>query len=393
MTSTSAIIPTSRHDLLVQRGFVLPLTLWIVAAIGLVVVAVNQWVLQAVDNGRVLRERADMALAMSDIQNELIFAMGTRPLTYRGMEVGRLVEKVDRTDVMAMMTSEFRTDRFIRMDGRPYRVESHPDFTVRIYDGRGLLNLNAVGMPYLRRMLGLFGMSEQDRNGMVDALEDYIDRDDLTRISGAEERDYLRLDRRPPANAWLTTPLEAQYVLGWDRFMELWQRDLKAPLLSTCSSPGFNPNTASREALLSYFPGMLEEDVQKVLARLEEKPFRNVREFASAAGTVIRDEPFAYVFAPGTCILAEVTYQPTGDRSRFSLTINNIGAKSKPWQIDYVTRIPTESSPADREPLPEAVFPAPDTLDAYERSDREDGLTGPADTLDRQPRSNPESGF
>jgi|GEM_PF-2774470 len=372
-----------------EGGFILALTLWIIAAVGLVVVAVNQWVSATVDNARVLSEQAEMELAAADIQNELIFAMGTRPMTYRGMEVGRLLEEIDRTDATALMTADYQSSRYIRMDGRPYQVESKPGYVIRIYDGRGLVNLNAVSAPYLRRLLGLFEIPEPDQNSLIDSLEDYTDRDDLTRISGAEEREYARLGRKAPANAWLMTPLEAQYVLGWDQYPALWQREMDTPLLSTCTVSGFNPNTASREALLSNFSGLMEDDIQAVLERRAVRPFRNMREFASTANTLLRDEPFFYTFAPGACVVVEVLRVDTQARERFSLTIDNFSAKTKPWRIDYAFSLPTKNQTADREPFPEEVFPAPDTLDALERDGLNVDAAGAPASMGLEPTDDP----
>jgi general secretion pathway protein K len=358
--------PASRSgDVGLQKGFILPLTLWVVAAIGLVIVAVSQWVSQAVDNARTLSEHAKMDLAISDIRNQIVYVMGTRPMTYRGLEIGSLVNDIDRNDATALMTADFETTRFIQMDGRPYRVESHPEFMVQLYDGRGLVNLNSVSAPYMRRFLALFDVPEPEQNSLIDALEDYIDRDDLTRISGAETREYKRLGRRPPANAWLMTPLEAQYVLGWDRISGLWEREIQAPLLTTCSVSGFNPNSASREAILANIPGLLEENVQAVLERRDAIPFRNMRELAATANTLLRDEPFFYTFGPGACVVVEVTRIDTGDRARFSLTIDSFSAKTKPWRIDYDFPIPAKAEPVDRTLLAEEAFPTPDSLDTH----------------------------
>jgi general secretion pathway protein K len=376
-----------------QRGFILPLTLWIIAAIGLVIVAVNQWVSQAVDNARVLSEQSQMSLAVADIQNELIYAMGTRPLTYRGLEVGKLINEIDRSDATALMTADYQTSRFIHMDGRPYSVESWPQYTLQIFDGRGLVNLNAVSAPIVRRLLGLFEVPEPDQNSLVDALEDYTDRDDLTRISGAERREYERLGRREPANAWLMTPMEAQYVLGWDKLPQLWQRELQSPLLTTCAANGFNPNSASREAILATLPGLLEENIQAVLDRREERPFRNMRELAATANSLMRDEPFFYIFAPGQCIIVEITRKDTGDRERFSLTIDNFNAKTKPWRIDYAFPIPAKTEPLDRKLLAEEVFPTPDTLDAFDRPGSEASSTGTSNALGAQSPNESSSDF
>lgn len=372
-----------------QRGFILPLTLWVIAAIGMIVVAVGDWVARATDNARILSESVEAQTVVSDIQNELIFIIGTRPMTYRGIEVGKLLNKIDQTDATALMTADYQSSSYINMDGRAYKIESNPDYILRLYDGRGMVSLNTVSAPYVRRLLALYNVPEQTQNSMVDALEDYTDRDDLTRISGAEQREYERLGRRPPANAWLMTPLEAQYVLGWDQVPELWKRDQEAPLLSTCIGAGFNPNTASREAILSTFSGLLDENVNNVLERRKERPFRNIREFAASADTLVRDEPFFFTFAPGPCTIVEVINPANGARVRFSLTIDNFSAKTKPWRIDYAFPIPAISETARREPPPEGVFPAPDTVDALERTDTEDGPPRPPRPMGSQQTNDP----
>jgi hypothetical protein len=382
--------PTPRHE----RGFILAVTLWIVAAIGLVIVLANEWVSRAIENANVLRERADDELALAEIRDELIFALATRPMTFRGLEVGRFVEKIDRDNALVMMAGDFRTDRFIRMDGRPYRLESHPEYIIRIYDGRGLLNLNSTNSTYLRRFLGLFDLPEAQRNGLLDALEDYIDRDDLTRLSGAEAQDYLRLGRLAPTNSPLLTPLEAQSVLGWDQVPEIWRRERAAPVFTTCRTSGFNPNTAPPEVLLASFPTLLEDDVSEILKRREERPFRNAREIAAAANTLVREEPFFFSFFPGSCVIVELSRPTMGERIRFSLTIENINAKTKPWQVDYVFRLPPSQTPpnAGQSP-PEEIFPAPDTLDANQREQPESGRPGTARGLDPQPADDASSDF
>ena len=348
----------------VSRGFILPLTLWIVATIGVVVVAVNEWISRTIENSQLLRGRADGELAYSSIRDELIFLLATRPVTYRGMEVGQLIDRVDTPDLNALMMADYKTNRFIRMDGSPYLVESQPDYSIRIYDGRGLINLNTPSQPYLRRLLGLFKLPEQVRNGLIDSLEDYTDRDDLTRMSGAETKDYARLDRLPPTNALLIAPLEAQSVVGWDQVTSLWKRDRESPLLTTCRSFGFNPNTASREVLIATLVGLEEQEVTQVLEHRADLPFRNTRELSAVSGTVLREEPFFFTFAPGPCVIVELIHRPTGDRTRFSLTMEGFNAKSRPWQIDYVLRIPPKAPSTAGKSDSEEVFPAPNSMDA-----------------------------
>ncbi len=383
--------PTNQRRQL--RGFILPVTLWIVAAIGLVVIAVNQWLSQTVENARIFRESADAKLAFAGIRDELIFALATRPMTYRGMETGRLIEKIDQKNPNALMAADYMTDRFLRLDGSPYIVESNPNYILRIYDGRGLVNLNGLSQPHIRRLLGFYEIPDQVRNSLVDSLEDYIDRDDLTRISGAEAKDYERLEREPPANSWMINPLEAQAILGWDQIGDFWRRELEAPLLTTCRVSGFNPNTASREALIASLPGLVEENLADMIERRKERPFRNTRELSAASGTVLREEPFFFTFAPAPCVIVDLIHHTDGNRIRFSLTIDTLNAKTKPWQLDYVSHIPPKTPSDPGEPAREEVFPAPDSMDADQRPDWEAIGAKPSRPLDFKSANDAASNF
>jgi DNA uptake protein ComE-like DNA-binding protein len=375
-----------------QKGFVLPLALVVIASIGLVIAAVNEWVLQSLRDAQVIQEQADIDRATTEIRDELVFYMLTRPVTIRGLELGKPTVKIDRSNALAMMALDIQTDKSIQLDGRPYQVGSHPDFTLRIFDGRGLVNINGFSQNAVRRLLALFQLPDQQRNSLIDALDDYIDRDDLTRISGAEAQDYKRFNRAEPSNALLVTPFEAQAVLGWDQVVDLWRREAVQPVLTTCTGQGFNPNTATRETLLANLPGLLEEDLIKVIERRQLRSFRNVRELGAVAGIALRDEPFLYVFSPGNCVIAELEHKPSGVRRRMSLTINNFNGKNNPWQIDYVVSLPPRDKESigsleaeDRDVAGANVFPAPDTLDTDESAINEGDSSGAPSGLDPQP--------
>ncbi len=375
-----------------QKGFVLPLALVVIASIGLVIAAVNEWVLQSVRDAQVIQDQADIDRATVEIREELMFYMLTRPITIRGLELGKTTAKIDRSDSLALMAMDIKTDKSVQLDGRPYQVASHPDFILRIFDGRGLININGFSQNAVRRLLVLFQVPEQQRNSLVDALDDYIDRDDLTRISGAEAQDYKRFNRPEPSNALLVTPLEAQAVLGWDQLTDLWRQDMRQPVITTCSGQGFNPNTATRETLLANMPGLLEDDLVKVIERRELRVFRNVRELGSVAGVALRDDPFLYVFSPGNCFIAELEHKPSGVRRRMSLTISNFNGKNNPWQVDYVVSL----SPRDQESLGSLeaegrdlaganIFPAPDSLDTDESAINAGSPPQPPNSLDPEP--------
>lgn len=344
------------------RGFILPLTLWMIAIAGLLASVINIWVGRAVANSQALSERVQMELAQSDIRNTLIYVWGRRPMSYRGLEVGPKIDMVAERDMIGLMSGPLDSGRALRLDGRAYSITDNPNIVVKLQDASGLLNFNAMMPETLRKVLTRFGLKETEVNRLTDTLLDYTDEDDLTRLAGAEKAQYERLNLLPPANAPLVTPYEVQRALGWGQLDVLWQNDLDTPMLTTCRGSALNLNTAPASVLMANIQGMTQEKAETALARREEKPFRSTREFSAAADVLITDEPFLYSFISGSCLLVDVIHKLSGQHVRFSLTLDR-ASQTRPWRIDYEIRIPS----ADRATLdqldPKSAFPTPESID------------------------------
>ena len=66
-------------------------------------------------------------------------------------------------------------------------------FTVRIDNESGKINLNTAGNELLTLMLEGFELDDTDKNIIVDSILDWRDKDDFHRINGAENEYYLSL--------------------------------------------------------------------------------------------------------------------------------------------------------------------------------------------------------
>ena len=356
-----------------SRGFILALTLWIIALFGLGVAAINTWVSMAVDNARALKLRADAEVALSNATNEIVYAMGTRPMTRRGLEVGADLKRPTNRDMLDTMTVNFETEGYVAFDDRPYSMQSDPNYVVRLQDGRGLINLNVATNDMLSRLLTIFGAPETLRNQLPDTLADWTDEDDLTRLAGAERDDYERRNRLPPSNVPLLTPLEAQNILGWDEVPQLWEADKKSPLLTTCTVAGFNPNTAPEIVLMTNLPGLTEPAAAQAIARREENPFEHARAFMESTNVTVPNEAFFFGVTPGNCVIVDFIDKTTGEDTRFSLTLNPFST-IQPWQVDYAYRIPSQyRRPVDKVD-PKVTFPTPEAIDP--RLEHDDGVAG-----------------
>ena len=354
-------------------GFILALTLWIIALFGLGVAAINTWVSMAVENARALRQRTDAAVALSNTTNEIVFAMGTRPMTRRGLEVGSDLKRPETSGMFEALAVNFETESYVALDDRPYLMQSDQNYAVHIQDGRGLLNLNSATPQMLDRFLTMYNVPETLRNQLPDTLGDWTDEDDLTRLAGAEREDYERRNRLPPSNVSLMTPLEAQNVLGWDEVPQLWEADQKSPILTTCTIAGFNPNTAPEVVLLTNVPGLTEPAAAHVIEQRQESPFQHAREFMEAASVTIPNESFFFGVTPGNCVIVDFIDRTTNEDTRFSLSLNPF-SQNQPWQVDYAYRIPSQyRRPADKV-ASKVLFPTPEAIDP--RLERNDGAAG-----------------
>ena len=77
------------------------------------------------------------------------------------------------------------------VDGTLLQVQLAGDTViVGVRDSRGLVDLNAAGPDLLSVVMGLAGADGEEQQKLVGAIMDWRDKDRLTRIHGAEDRDY-----------------------------------------------------------------------------------------------------------------------------------------------------------------------------------------------------------
>ena len=154
--------------------------------------------------------------------------------------------------------------------GAPVLRGSFPpnqSYQARITGEAGRLNLNLllVGTPpppqnveLLRKYLEVKGVDLNERDHMIDCLEDWMDADNLVNLNGAEDDEGYK-----PANAPLKTLDEVKRVKGWEEFTSRPDWDADFTIQST--EPRINLNWASRDVLLAL-PGFTEGIADRFIA-------------------------------------------------------------------------------------------------------------------------------
>ncbi|MCU7834267.1 MAG: general secretion pathway protein GspK [gamma proteobacterium symbiont of Taylorina sp.] len=177
-------------------------------------------------------------------------------------------------------TSSFKkTSEENSFDGRALKL-SYPGsdgMTIRIMDLSGKLNISGLNEIKIKQFLE-HNLGEYNKNIplMSDAWLDWIDKDDLKRLNGAERQYYKKnnLSYQPRNDNFMSVD-EIRLIKGFDEVFK--DIDLETVLTLYGKSGTVNPNFASAE-VLKMLPGMSEEAAKELIAARKIQPFKNMSE-------------------------------------------------------------------------------------------------------------------
>lgn len=314
-----------------KRGFVLVLTIWILAAIAIATAYFGERVQASLRAAATRQDINSAELALSDGRAEILFRLATLPVTMWGLG---------------------DPPNAIRLDGRPY---AEAGGTLELQDVAGLMSLNRFGDDAMSRLLTTLGVPQSRHASLIDALGDYTDADDLRRLNGAEAAQYAvaGLQSRP-RNGPLTSPLELRDVLGWGREDALWAAGAGALDFVAPEGAGrLNPNTAPWQVLTSL-PGVSRDVAALFFARRDLQPI-DAAWVDRTLGTRFDSLPSPIQSFPSSDIriTQRVSGLPWAVRYNVSLTPNGTFG---PWKVTYFHRLelPTVggSPSVPRDPAP-----------------------------------------
>lgn len=306
--------PAPSINLQKQQGFVLVLTLWVLVIVAIAAGYFAERVTRSVELAQQSKQNTRAMIDMAGTRAEILYRLGTTSMSIYGLGQGSTV---------------------IELDDRAYRGSGNT--LLRLQDNRGLLNLNIVEDDRLQRLLGLLGIPAEQRGHLTDTLRDYIDADNLHRLNGAEEEEYLTRNLPPPANKNLSTPCEARRIIGWRDAPQLWQTGRLVELTTTGSTLGLNPNTAPAE-VLATLPGITEEIAQTIIARRKLFPIIHAGQLAEIAGLPPQSFEDMIGVLPGNSIRITQFTHALPWATQYSITLTPNG-NDAPWRTDYYSRV------------------------------------------------------
>lgn len=340
-----------------QPGFVLAMTLWILAGIGVVVGLVTLWSLDRVRDATVDRERVEDELALFSTRDTLIYLGATRNRTLAGLPVEPLAED----ERAARQLQEFGgldmspIGGELRLDGQAYRGASQVLFSAQ--DEAGLFSLAWPDAPGVDRFLALHGFGREQIPLLRDPLLDYVDADDLRHLHGAESREYERASMPPPPNRRLLLPHELPRILGWHALpVELRERMQEAS--TTFYAGALNLNTAPDELLPGWLPGC-PDTCDAFIARRSARPFASSYEVQGLLGVALPGDDLAdYRYGPSDTLRLTL-WGRSGMAQRIHVKFTPLADQRAPWQVLAAYPVPRPRQHAAPEPTHSAFLADP----------------------------------
>lgn len=303
-----------------QQGFVLILTLCILAAITIVAAYFGERVQKSLQLAQLRQVLTDKQIAINNTRSEILFRLGTTYLSSYGL---------------GPQGSE------IALDDRPY---SNEGTTVQLQDMRGLININFANDGELYSFLGALQVPADQRAHLIDTLRDYIDADDLRRLEGAESAEYAAQGLPPPRNMLLVSPVELKNIIGWRDMPSLWQDPPVTELVGVGGVPLINPNTAPWQ-VLAALPGVSPQMAKAVVARRKLGPI-SIALMVQITGANLDTFPPMLIAYPSDHIriTQHAIGMPWAIGYNIQLTPNSTIA---PWQVSYYYRLEEKADSAN----------------------------------------------
>jgi len=225
-----------------ERGYALAAVLWLLAGLSLVVALVNESAVTAKERVAMLRDRINFMQSSINARAQIQYRLSASMATPGGLHDGASIISTDRT---------------------LYQIgENH---WVTLQDSGGLLNLNNYDPDLLSRHLQNCGVPQEQTPALLDALQDYTDSDNLSRINGAESDVYTWNKRLPPRNSPLLSTAEIWNIWGWSNFRAAIEKPTCFDSFTTWGQSGFagpRLNLATATPALLKASGLHDQVIQ-----------------------------------------------------------------------------------------------------------------------------------
>ena len=321
-----------------REGFILAATLWALVALTVVAAYINGVTRTNVDNADRAKRMLQSELDRRGTEATLLYLLSTNRMNHRNL----VLESEQHFDIDdQILTGD--GDATLSLASDPYQGLGEVAFSLQ--DETGLVSINTPSEPLMARALESLGVAAKIAAGLMPRIRDYIDKDHILTLDGAEDYDYAKADRPPPANWHLTTAMELNRVLGADGILDRaqWQRLRAMTTPRTLAAVNFNTMPPEVAAAI------LETDVDNLaefLAAREEESLSRLDRIRELTGQYAEVDSGLIATVPSVFLRMTTWWQHGGPRTVVGITLTPstpIGPPAAaPWRKEY-----RYSEPAD----------------------------------------------
>ncbi len=336
-------LPAGRTPDAGPGGFILVATLWTLAALAVVAAYVAAVVESDVERAIAARQALEDELDRRNTEATVLYLLATNRMNHRGL----ILETPQRFLAPDENPPASRGDGELTLDGEPYAGLGRARFALQ--EENGLASVNLPGQPQFAAVLRRAGIRRDDLRWIVPRIRDYADLDSDLSLNGAERIDYARVNRPPPANWLLASPVELKRVLGLEGAVSDTQWRRMRGLLTARAAYGYNFNTM-RPEIMAALLGVDQDGLAELLAERELRPVTDLEQVAALTGRDPDIDPEFFNVRPS--IALRISLWSAGARVRESIGLTlTPSSDTAPWRKEYWYPEPIDETwPALRRP-------------------------------------------
>ncbi len=280
-----------------QQGFVLPVVLVLLALMMSVAIGVVWMLDQQRTSVALQRKQLQAQQDMQATEATLKYLLATRPFNNGGLAANVF-------SPTPLYQDDLNAKETLLLDGRWYQGVGQTRFSLQDQSGLAPLNYSNDELKLLDKLLASEGIAINERQHLMDTLNDYIDADDLKRLNGAESSDYRRAGLPPPANRSLQLPQELANVLDWQKY-HLSKSAFLDKVAILRGGSWLNLNTSPVDVLRLH-PSISQEVAQKIV---DGRPWSSITTLNKSLKTNFPDaNGESFFYTPGFVIRIRVQH-------------------------------------------------------------------------------------
>ncbi len=328
-----------------EQGFVLIAVLGLLMVMSLVAAFVAAYAEQRTQQAIYLRQSWQAKLDQQSTIATLLHLVATRPRVAQGYALALPVD-LNLTE---------QNELAIAADSRVYQGIGKSQFAIQ--DEGALVSLLDPDRDRWHALLKERGLAPIEADRVLDQLLDYTDQDDLRRLNGANDADYLAKGLLKPTHRLMIGPGEFFNLLEANQWS--WAPSL-LPMLTTRSGQLLNLNTMPLE-LLGSLNGIDRETAAMLVSLRQQRPFSSLADANTRVGKLLplTDEQVPGIVSSYTRLMVWSGDNECRQQKWIGISLSPSSTQA-PWEIDYAFTFDHEQSCGAPQSLVVApLFPAP----------------------------------